>query len=79
MSHFSVNDAAAIALGKWQSEQGYEDVFLDIDPNRERGQSCERYSRLQLLANVVRPRTSAGLWPPRNTLISTAVRVALQH
>jgi len=34
ISHSSVNNAAAIALGKWLSEQGFDDVFLDVDPDR---------------------------------------------
>jgi hypothetical protein len=34
ISHSSVNNVAALALGQWLSEQGYNDVFLDVDPNR---------------------------------------------
>ena len=34
ISHSSANDAAARALCQWLSEQGFDDVFLDIDPNR---------------------------------------------
>ncbi len=34
ISHSSANNAAALALCKWLSEQGFEDVFLDIDPDR---------------------------------------------
>jgi len=34
ISHSSANNAAAIALCKWLSEQGFDDVFLDIDPER---------------------------------------------
>jgi hypothetical protein len=33
ISHSSANNAAAIALSKWLSEQGFDDVFLDIDPD----------------------------------------------
>lgn len=32
ISHASADNAAAIALGLWLSEQGISDVFLDIDP-----------------------------------------------
>jgi TIR domain len=34
ISHSSANNAAAIALAKWLSEQGYNDLYLDIDPDR---------------------------------------------
>jgi hypothetical protein len=34
ISHASANNAAAIALREWLSEQGFDDVFLDIDPDR---------------------------------------------
>jgi formylglycine-generating enzyme required for sulfatase activity len=34
ISHSSANNAAAIALSQWLLEQGYDDVFLDIDPKR---------------------------------------------
>jgi WD40 repeat protein len=34
ISHSSANNAAALALCKWLSEQGFDDVFLDIDPER---------------------------------------------
>jgi hypothetical protein len=34
ISHSSANNAAAIALRDWLAEQGWDDVFLDIDPER---------------------------------------------
>jgi TIR domain len=34
ISHSSANNAAAMALGEWLSEQGFDDVFLDVDPER---------------------------------------------
>jgi hypothetical protein len=34
ISHSAVNNAAAIALRDWLVEQGFDDVFLDIDPDR---------------------------------------------
>jgi WD40 repeat protein len=34
ISHASANNAAAIALCDWLAEQGFDDVFLDIDPDR---------------------------------------------
>ncbi len=32
LSHSSANDAAALALNAWLDEQGFDDVFLDVDP-----------------------------------------------
>jgi len=34
ISHSSANNAAAIALRDWLAEHGWDDVFLDIDPER---------------------------------------------
>lgn len=34
LSHASADNAAAIALGRWLTEQGYGDFFLDTDPAR---------------------------------------------
>ena len=34
LSHSSQDNAAAIALGRWLSELGIDDLFLDIDSNR---------------------------------------------
>jgi tetratricopeptide (TPR) repeat protein len=34
ISHSSANNAAAVALTKWLSEQGFEDFFIDIDQDR---------------------------------------------
>jgi CHASE2 domain-containing sensor protein len=34
ISHASANNVAAVALRDWLTEQGFDDVFLDIDPDR---------------------------------------------
>jgi formylglycine-generating enzyme required for sulfatase activity len=34
ISHSGANNAAAIALRDWLSEQGFDDVFLDVDPEQ---------------------------------------------
>jgi hypothetical protein len=34
ISHSTTNNAAAIALCDWLTEQGFDDVFVDIDPDR---------------------------------------------
>lgn len=34
ISHSGLDNAAAVALGEWLREQGWDDVFLDLDPDR---------------------------------------------
>jgi WD40 repeat protein len=34
ISHSTTNNAAAIALRRWLAEQGFDDVFVEIDPDR---------------------------------------------
>jgi hypothetical protein len=34
LSHSSVNNAEAIAIHDWMKAQGWDDVFLDLDPDR---------------------------------------------
>ena len=34
LSHSSVDELEAIALQQWMATNGWEDVFLDIDPQR---------------------------------------------
>jgi hypothetical protein len=34
ISRSSANNRAAFALRDWLSEQGFNDVFLDVDPGR---------------------------------------------
>lgn len=34
LSHSSANDAEAVALRDWLRREGWEDVFLDVDPDR---------------------------------------------
>ena len=34
LSHSSWNNAEALALRDWLASQGWNDVFLDIDPER---------------------------------------------
>jgi hypothetical protein len=69
ISHSSVNNAAAIALGKWLSEQGYDDVFLDVDPNRglapgERWQAALKAAadRCEAVLFLVSPAWLASKW-----------------
>jgi hypothetical protein len=34
LSHSSANNADAVALRDWLKSEGWDDVFLDIDPQR---------------------------------------------
>ena len=34
LSHSSENNAQAIALTRWLEQEGWNDVFLDLDPER---------------------------------------------
>jgi hypothetical protein len=34
LSHSSVNNAEAVALRTWLAAEGWDDVFLDLDPDR---------------------------------------------
>jgi hypothetical protein len=34
LSHSSLNNAEAVGLRDWLAEQGWDDVFLDLDPER---------------------------------------------
>ena len=44
ISHSSLNNAEAIAVSDWLDENGWDDVFLDLDP--ERGVAAgERWER----------------------------------
>jgi hypothetical protein len=44
ISHSSANDAEAVAIRDWLAAEGWDDVFLDLDP--ERGiKAGERWER----------------------------------
>ena len=51
ISHSSVNNAAAVALTKWLSEQGFDDIYLDIDPDR--GLALGGATRPEILAETL--------------------------
>jgi hypothetical protein len=45
LSHSSIYELEAVALKHWLLDNGWDDVFLDLDP--ERGLKCENFlSRL---------------------------------
>ena len=52
LSHSSQNNAEAIAIRDWMKAQGWDDVFLDLDP--ERGLTGGDHWQISLNAAVVR-------------------------
>jgi len=47
LSHSSVDEREAVALNKWLTDNGWDDVFLDIDPQRGlvAGERCQEALR----------------------------------
>ena len=69
LSHSSSNDAEAIALRDWLIDQGWNDLFLDLDPERglkagERWQAAlkEAAERCELVLFLVSPAWRASEW-----------------
>jgi hypothetical protein len=58
LSHSSANEIEAIALKRWQADNGWDDVFLDVDP--ERGLVAgERWQNARIRGAANRRRHSA--------------------
>jgi WD40 repeat protein len=69
LSHASADNAAAVALNGWLAEQGFDDVFLDIDPTTglaagERWQEALRAAadRCEAVLFLVSPAWLASRW-----------------
>ena len=69
LSHSSINDAEAIALSEWLKAHGWDDLFLDLDPERglkagERWQAALKRaaSRCELVIFLVSPAWAASPW-----------------
>jgi formylglycine-generating enzyme required for sulfatase activity len=69
LSHSSANNAEAIALSKWLESHGWDDLFLDLDPERglkagERWQAALKRaaSRCELVIFLVSPAWAASKW-----------------
>ncbi len=69
LSHSSVDEREAIALRQWLTDQGWDDVFLDIDPNRglaagERWQEALKRAadRCEAVLFVVSPAWAQSKW-----------------
>jgi TIR domain len=69
LSHSSGNNAEAIALRDWLVSHGWDDLFLDLDPERglkagERWQEALKRAaeRCQLVIFLVSPEWAASKW-----------------
>jgi hypothetical protein len=69
LSHSSANNAEAMALRDWLIRQGFEDLFLDLDPERglkagERWQAALKSAaeRCELVIFLVSPDWAASKW-----------------
>jgi TIR domain len=69
LSHSSANNAEAIAIRDWMIAQGWDDVFLDLDPERglkagERWQEALKRAaeRCELVVFLVSPVWAASKW-----------------
>ena len=69
LSHSSANNAEAIAIRDWMIANGWDDVFLDLDPERglkagERWQEALKRAaeRCELVVFLVSPVWAASKW-----------------
>jgi formylglycine-generating enzyme required for sulfatase activity len=69
LSHSSANNAEAIAIRDWMAAQGWDDVFLDLDPERglragERWQEGLKRAaeRCEMVVFVISPVWAASKW-----------------
>ncbi|MEP3334027.1 toll/interleukin-1 receptor domain-containing protein [Sedimentitalea sp.] len=69
LSHSSQNNAEAIAVRDWMREEGWADVFLDLDPERgikagERWQEALKRAstNCELVVFLISPAWAASKW-----------------
>jgi hypothetical protein len=69
LSHSSANNAEAIALRDWMIERGWDDLFLDLDPERglkagERWQEALKRAaeRCEMVLFLVSPAWASSKW-----------------
>ncbi|MEA3209883.1 MAG: hypothetical protein QOE70_2940 [Chthoniobacter sp.] len=69
LSHSSADEREAVALNKWMADNGWDDVFLDIDPKRglaagDRWQEALRLAadRCEAVVFIVSPAWAESTW-----------------
>jgi formylglycine-generating enzyme required for sulfatase activity len=69
LSHSSVNNAEAVAVRDWMAELGWDDVFLDLDPERglkagDRWQEALKSAarRCELVLFLISPEWASSKW-----------------
>jgi formylglycine-generating enzyme required for sulfatase activity len=69
LGHSSANEAEAIAIQEWLTEQGWDDIFLDLDPERglktgQRWQEALKRAaeRCEVVIFLISPAWAASKW-----------------
>src|SRR5262245_51997872 len=69
LSHSSANNAEAVAVRDWMAKLGWEDVFLDLDPDRglkagQRWQDSLKQAaeRCEMVIFLISPEWAASKW-----------------
>ena len=80
LSHASANNAEAIALRDWLIENGWDDLFLDLDPQRglkagERWQQALKKAaeQCELVIFLVSPTWAASSWCRAEFLLASTL------
>jgi formylglycine-generating enzyme required for sulfatase activity len=84
LSHSSVNNAEAIAIRDWMKGQGWDDVFLDLDPDRglaagDRWQAALRVAiaGCELIVVLISPDWAASAWCKTEFLLAKLAAKAI--
>lgn len=80
LSHSSANNAEAIAVRDWMAKQGWEDVFLDLDPERglkagQRWQDAlkQAAARCEMVIFLISPAWVASKWCQAEFLLAKSL------
>ena len=78
LSHSSANNTEVVALRDWLKREGWEDVFLDVDPDRGIA-AGERWERALNEADVARDRSvKSSLFETLQHVIVRCLRAELR-